>query len=380
MRDLTDRIYSREQEIGDTGEQKLLASLQGEIRRKIEKRWRNYFLGERQAPVAQMICTKTHVRSYSVLFEYDVNFASSLPTQQIFAKIRRNDGGFGDYDRQHLTEEAVCRCKTEFEQLTKAFAFFAARKDGLAVVRPLDYFADHNAIVFEKAFGHDVGRLIREQHSDLSDYLGRCGEWLRVFQNDLHQPQQRTWKGSKFDADLRKRMEALQKQGVPARDLEEITTLVRAAASSISTGNVPWSRLHGDYKPRHIWANPDSIQVIDFGNSHEGECFSDVAAFLVELEVLSLINPWFNEKRILAYSEAFLNGYFDGGSLPVVLRFYMVEALLKKWERRLVRWSGNKFVGEIQRCLRWVGAAEMFERLYLNRWFTARVRKLVKFQ
>ena len=181
MINLTDRIYSREQEIEEAGEQKLLASLQGEIQRKIEERWRNYFPDEPQASVPQTICTRTHVRSYSVLFEYDVSFSSPRPTQQIFAKIRRNEGGFGAYDRKHLTDRALLRCKTEFEQLSKAFAFFSDRKDGLGVVRPLDHLAEHNAIVFEKAFGHDIGRLVRKQHSDLCEYLVRCGQWLRVF-------------------------------------------------------------------------------------------------------------------------------------------------------------------------------------------------------
>jgi hypothetical protein len=379
MRNLTDRIYSREQEIGETGEQKLLASLQGEIQRKIEERWRNYFPDQAQSSAPQTICTRTHVRSYSVLFEYDVSFSPARPSQQIFAKIRRNEGGFGAYDRKHLTDRALLRCKTEFEQLSKAFVFFSARKDGLGVVRPLDHLAEHNAIVFEKAFGHDIGRLVGEQHGDLCKYLERCGQWLRVFQNDLHRPQQKAWTSSKYEADLGKRMEALQKRGVLPGDLEQIKHLIVASASSLVRQVVPWSRLHGDYKPRHIWAAPDSIQVIDFGNSHEGECYNDIAAFLVELEVLPLINPWFDEKKSLAYSEAFLNGYFNGG-VPGVLRFYMIEALLKKWERRLTRWSGNKFVIEIQRCLRRVGAAEIFERLYLNRWFTARVRELLKFQ
>jgi Phosphotransferase enzyme family len=380
MGNVTERIYSREEQMTETGEEKLLACLRGNIQRKIEERWRTYFPGEREAAVPQMICTRTHVRSYSVLFEYDVRFARPYRTQQIFAKIRRNSGGFGAYDRQSLTDVALARCKTEFEQLSKAFLFFSSRKDGLGVVRPLDYQPEYNAIVFEKALGRDVGLIIREQHSNLSDYLGRCGEWLRVFQNDLHRHQQKAWETGKFEINLKNRIEALRKRHVPPRDLERITDLVVAAARSVGPENVPWSRLHGDYKPRHIWAAPDSIQVIDFGNSHEGECYRDIAAFLVELRVLCLINPWFNEKKILAYSDAFLNGYFDGGCVPIVLRFYIIEALLKKWERRLARWSANGFVLEIQRGLRRFGVATIFERLYLNRWFAARIQELVKFQ
>jgi hypothetical protein len=379
MNNLTDRIYSCEHESGDAGEQKLLASLQRNIQRKIEERSRHYFPDDAQASAPETICTRIHVRSYSVLFEYDLSFAPLRPIRQIFAKIRRNEGGFGAYDQKHLTDRARLRCKTEFEQLSKAFTFFSARKDGLGVVKPLDHLAEHNAIVFEKASGHDIGRLVGKQHSNLCEYLGRCGQWLRVFQNDLHRLRQRAWNASKFEEDLGKRIEALQKRGVPQRDLEQITDSILAAASSVAAQNVPWSRLHGDYKPRHIWATPDSIQVIDFGNSHEGDCYKDIAAFLVELKVLPLINPWFDGRKSLRYSEAFLNGYFNG-CVPGVLRFYMIEALLKKWERRLVRWSGNKFVIEIQRCLRRVGSAEIFEHLYLNRWFGARVRELLKCQ
>jgi aminoglycoside phosphotransferase (APT) family kinase protein len=132
--------------------------------------------------------------------------------------------------------------------------------------------------------------------------------------------------------------------------------------------------LHGDYKLRHVWADRGSIQVFDFGNVHAGDCYADVASFLVELSVLRLGSPSFDSKKIDRYSEAVLSGYFTT-ERPPLLGFYTVEALLKKWMRRLRSWSRTAMVSRLQMGARRVGAAPLVERLYLDRWFMARVRE-----
>jgi thiamine kinase-like enzyme len=356
-------------------ESKLQTYLQGEIRDKIERRWRTYFPARAGESSPQTVCGKIHVRGYSIVFEYRLKFSEPNRSEHIFAKIRRKQA-FGSYDRKDLTDRALIRCQTEFEELSRAFDFFSARKDGMGVVRPLDYLDEYNAVLVESASGSDIGILIQERPQRLCDYLKRCGQWLRIFQNELHGVQQRTWKAAEFEANLLKRIDAVRNHGVAARTLQQISESILSRLNSIPSRDVPWSMLHGDYKPRHIWATPNAIQVIDFGNSHEGDCYRDVAAFLVELKLLSLIRPWFGAHSSDAHSEAFLAGYFNGGAVPAVLRLYMIEALLKKWERRLRRWSRNSFVLEVQRYLRRLKAAETVEALYLNRWFTARIEEL----
>ena len=306
-----------------------------------------------------------------MLLEYEVTFAGARP-EHVLAKVRR-DSRFGPYHRQDVTR-APELLRLEFDELSKAYRYFQALNDGLRVVRPLDYLEELNTVLIERASGCDLGLLDRFDDASLLAAFTRCGRWLRAFHQNIHEAHTRVWTVGEFEAQLMKRRQKLLSQGVPAARLDPLLRGVVRAAHACRERTVPCSMLHGDYKLRHVWASPGSIQVLDFGNVHTGDCYVDVASFLVELSVLRLGSPWFDSKRVSRYAGAFLSGYFSTEPSPL-LGFYLVEALLKKWMRRLRSWSRTAAAARLQACARGVGAASLVERFYIDRWFEARVRE-----
>jgi hypothetical protein len=306
-----------------------------------------------------------------VLLEYELRFAG-VRTERILAKVRR-DSRFGPYHPHEVTL-APELLKREFEELSRANRYFQARADGLRVVRPFDYFEELNTVLIEKASGADLGVLARTDQAGALAAFARCGQWLRAFHDEVHDARNRPWTVGKFEQRLTKRREKLVALGVPSDQLDPLLYQVLGASHACQERGVPQSLLHGDYKLRHVWASPGSIQVFDFGNVHVGDCYVDVASFLVELGVLRLGSPWFDAQRVSRYCEAFLSGYFPGGP-PPVLNLYVVDGLLKKWIRRLRMWSRTAVVARLHTYARRVGANALVDRWYLDRWFAARVRE-----
>jgi Ser/Thr protein kinase RdoA (MazF antagonist) len=177
-----------------------------------------------------------------------------------------------------------------------------------------------------------------------------------------------------FETRVTNRREKLLALGVPAGQLDPLLAEVMKAARSCRQRETPWSLLHGDYKLRHIWASPGSIQVFDFGNVHTGPCYVDVAAFLVELSALKLGHPWFEWQTVHHYTDTFLRAYFPMQP-PQLLGLFVTEALLKKWMRRRRTWSRTRVGSTLHACVKHIGAKSLIERWYLDRWFIARVRE-----
>ena len=346
--------------------------LQQEILARIERRSATYFPSLAGVRAPEVVCRRrSDSHGFSVLLEYDVIFAG-IETKHIFAKVRR-DSRFGPYRREDVTR-APALLQREFEELSKADRYFRGRADGLGVVRPLDYWDELNTVLIEKASGCDLEILARSDEAASLRAFTRCGQWLRAFHQDVHEPQTRVWDPEACRQRLVARRDKLAALGVPATGLDRLLRRAIDAARVSPQREVPCSVLHGDYKLRHIWATPDGIQVFDFGNVHAGDCYADIALFLVELSVLRLGNPWFQSRKAGRYAEAFLGGYFPAEPPPLV-GLYVVEALLKKWRRRLRRWSKATMAATLQTCARRMGAAPVVDRWYVDRWFAARIEE-----
>ncbi len=320
----------------------------------------------------EVVCHRTRSQGFSVLFEYEVK-CPGLGSKHVMAKVRR-DSRYGPYRGAEITR-ARQLLRLEFKELSRAYQYFQALGGGLGVVRPFDYLEELNTVLIEKASGCDLGLLMnRFDDAALVEAFTRCGKWLRAFHREIHAEGTRAWIRQEYDLRLTKRRQGLVAQGVPATRLDSLLRLVADAGPVVGRHDVPWSILHGDYKLRHIWASQGSIQVLDFGNVHPGDCYVDVASFLVELSVLRLGSPWFDSKRVSRYSQAFLDAYFTGEP-PPLLGLYVAEALLKKWTRRLRTWSRTTMAARFQACAQKVGVASLVERVYIDRWFDARVRE-----
>lgn len=349
--------------------------LEPAIRARIEACWSKYFPSLANRPAPEIVCVRGAAsRGFSVMYEYELKFERPR-SEHLIVKVRR-DSKYGAFMPGEVTE-APQLLRLEYDELTRAYRYFEHRGNGLRVVRPIDYCEDLNAVFIEKASGCDLGVLARADEAAALVAFRRAGKWLRAFHEKVHKARPRVWVVGEFEARLKKRRDKLVALGVPERQLDGLLKQIVQSARACRHREMPWSLLHGDYKLRHMWANPDAIEVFDFGNVHMGPCYVDVAAFLVELSVLKLGHPWFETDRVNRYSETFLHAYFPMQP-PPVLGFYVVEALMKKWMRRRRTWSRTSTASTLHACVQRLGAKSLVERWYLDRWFVTRIRETLE--
>jgi hypothetical protein len=358
--DLSTSLHSRQQAIG----------------RVIESRWRQYYPAVGTGSVPDVAPSgPARVKRYSVLFEYTITFAPPHPPVSIVAKIHRTS--HGDRANQEAIVEDAGRRDAEWAGLCRAYGHFAGRADGLGVVRPVDHLERYQAILVEKASGRDLGDIIKAGGPEGAAALERAGIWLAAFHRELHRETLREWTAHGYATALERRRSALLGLGVSPQVVDPLLDRVLATARWHSPAMVPCSVLHGDYKLKHIWATPGGIEVLDFGNTHEGDCYVDVAALLVESITWRLGRPWIGRRRLERHTRPFLHAYF-GGDPPPVFWLYVVESLLKKWSRRLVRWSGGNstpWAVAVQQHVQRARAMTVTSHVYLNRWFAGQIRE-----
>jgi hypothetical protein len=244
------------------------------------------------------------------------------------------------------------------------------------VVRPLDFLESHNALVVEHASGSDLSKLVKARSPLARPALRRCGVWWRLFHHELHKADARAWDADIADARLDRRLERVRRFGAPEELLATIRAEVSAAARRVPPVEVPVSLVHGDCKLRHVWATGHAIQVLDFGNTKPGDSWSDPAALAAELSLSSLWSHRLDSAAQVPEMRALLDAYFDG-PVPRAFALYVVDCLLKKWQRRLRSWGPGAGLTGLRRSLRTAGLDKPVERLYVDRWFTSQIRAWV---
>lgn len=339
------------------------------ILRTIRERWREYFPDLADCSPPEVLASpQSAEHGYSVIHAYTLCFRERRARLGIIAKLRR-----GSYwsmaEGAGALRRAASLAKMEYRELSAAHRFFSNRAGPCGVVRPLDYIEEQNALLIERARGRDLGLLVTEDGPEIAGQLIRTGKWLRHFHDDVHRRFEHPWSPEDFGAALGTRTADLVRLGVPRTVVGEIEAAVLGSAEAFRGRETPGSTLHGDYKLRHVWATRDAIQVLDFGNVHEGDCYEDVAAMLVELRVLCLARPFASPASADRYARAFLQGYFGEDRIPPLLHCYVIESLAKKWSRRLLRWTGHPVAGAVQAGLERLGLKGAVDRLWLDRWF-----------
>lgn len=334
----------------------------------IAHRWREFLpdLADARPPRIRMP-GPAREHGYSIIQEYTLHFDDRPAQRALVAKVRRG-ARWASADDPASAERAARLARAEFEALCAAYRAFDRLGGECHVVRPLAHVEALNAVLIEKARGSDLGDLVARGAPDLELHFRRCGRWLRHFHRDIHVPHEEPWDIERYDADLRERFALLRQLGVRVRELDELRDRILCRAREVRGIRVPISRLHGDFKLRHVWARREGIEVLDFGNVQEGACYRDVAAFLVEIAVLAL-GRIRSRREQTSFARAFLDGYLQGEGPSPVVRWYVIESLLKKWGRRLQRWSSAGIPSIVQRGLERIGMKRAVDRLWLDRWF-----------
>jgi hypothetical protein len=346
----------------------LLDALQSDVEAHLLANWTTCFpeLGARGQ--VRRVLARSH--GFSVVMVFDAESAAG--TTRVFAKARRGSrsGEFGSDDPDSPAGRLV---RSEYDALSAANAFFSPRGHELGVVRPVAFLPHRNTIVIEAARGEDLGVVLRRRDAATGTHMGRCGRWLGLFHRDLHGREHHPWPAAAFRERLLKRCRALANAPVAETLFEGTVGRLERAAERVDGVPVLQTMLHGDFKARHIWAGPDRIEVLDFGNVHHGPCYDDVAAFLVELEVGSLGRLTGDDPRFDEYATAFLNAYGDGLDRRV-LSLYQADWLLKKWTRRRRKLSaGGGVLARVANRVKPIG--EAVGRFHVDPWFASHLAR-----
>jgi Ser/Thr protein kinase RdoA (MazF antagonist) len=309
---------------------------------------------------------------YSVLYPVHITLRDTPGTLDAFVKVRR-EARHGPFLPEDTSSRAAQLAAGEYEALLRAHRYFSAARGGLGVVRPLLHLPEFHAIVVTRAKGDPLDRIGYSGGRHGVSAAAASGAWLRHYHRGVHAARNLLWDPQRFLEGIDVRMERLVRRRVSPTRLQGLRASIGDAAGAIGPATIERSALHGDYKLRHIYTYKGGIEVLDFGNALEGDCSLDIAAFVVEVEVFALGNPRVNRERLQMLTAAFLEGYFEGRPVPPTTCLYVVDALLKKWERRIIRWSSARAALAIQGLLHATRIGPILERAYLNPWFRARI-------
>jgi hypothetical protein len=352
-------------------ESHLIDALASELRAEVIQRWATYYPWRVATGVPDITLTPRQC-GFSAIFKVDLDFPSDPQRESFVIKIRREQK-HGSFLRTDLTERTLALSRTEYREHVRAYTFFCGKVAGLSVVRPLDFIESHNALVVEHARGRDLSKLVKQRDASAQASVQRCGEWWRRFHHELHQSHEHMWDPDLATAALDQRLTRLRRFNAPADLLETLRAEILRASRLVAPVPVPVSLVHGDCKLRHVWATPQGIQVLDFGNTKIGDSWSDPAALVVELSLYSLWSRRVDALLKGAEIRTLLFAYF-GGPPPTAFSLYVVDCLLKKWHRRLRKWGPGPGMTRLRRSLHTAGLDKRVERLYIDRWFTGQIR------
>lgn len=323
------------------------------------------------ARVTDVSLVRTHPAGYSVLFLLSASVAGCSAPLRLYAKVRRGRR-YGSFTEDPDADRAERLASMEYDELVRTHRYFSAAGPGLGVVRPVAYQKEHRALFVTEAGGTDLGRMVRMDPESGIRALDLSGQWLRHYHHGVHESANEDRSPASFRRDAATRAGRLESLGVPRGSIEAMLGRFGVVADSIGSAHVPCSVNHGDFKLRHIYAHAGGIEVLDFGNIGVGDCYRDVAALLVEITVLPFGSVGRPREPVERLSEAFLHGYFVGPA-PPVLGLYVALASMKKWGRRLLRWSPSGIVPIAQGVLARLGAKQAVDRTFVDRWFLERI-------
>jgi hypothetical protein len=338
---------------------------------------------------AEIEVTPAHGLNYykfSVIQIFHI-YRSGEKIETIYAKAHRNPK-YGELEQTVLAPDAVEFGKKEYEFHRASYLRFEELDPQYSVVRPLDYVVRYNAILMEKAAGINLGSFINglaaigegAEGEKAENQLFRCGQWLNLLHNKFEQHPEVPFDSARFlrmiDYDLKK----LHKQRLPEKKIEWLYQEVAELAKEFDGKPHKQSRIHGDYKARHIFVADQKLTVIDFGNDLAvNSPYMDVAAFLVELEILSFATV----RRHYAAWQPLLIGHFNRGYFEEErpgwdLPFYLIYYWTKKWARRRQKLSHSSAVRKMIGVLEALKLMPLIHRNFTDRWFQRKIDQQFK--
>lgn len=308
--------------------------------------------------------------AYSLSLRFDVRPPHAAP-ESVFVKIRRASR-FGTYDPEARGGRAARLAREEHELLLHVRDWARAHDPTLGVVEPLAYLDDCNALLTRGARGEGLDGLVSANAPLALPAIVRAGRWLHAFHLQMHRAEQVPWDAAIYIDRVARLAADLRASGADEATLDALLARVKSLAARYGGLPCPHSRIHGDFKLRHVWADAQGLQVLDFGNSHRAPIVVDLAAFLVELEVLELGAWTTSSVPFMVAGPVFLEAY---GPLPApgILSLQLIHARLKKWGRRRVKFSSSRVARRLEQVLQRTGTARAVRLGYIDPFFLKRL-------
>ena len=209
------------------------------------------------------------------------------------------------------TTKSVGKAAREFRVLQLLTDSGFGCKGRFRIPRPIHLSMDNELILHEKASGVVFESLLAQNNSLSHEAAVSAGIWLAK----LHQVPI-THRGA---CCYERHLSAVQ---LHVRELLAVSPHLASDVAKLEAGicqglssfqDVPFSLIHGDYHPQHIYVAGNRITVIDFDRSHFSDPAEDLGSFILHtrLAALRLGRPPESVNREV---NAFLKGYFTAAS------------------------------------------------------------------
>lgn len=190
--------------------------------------------------------------------------------------------------------------ETEYQWLRFLFPKLSLIDKNIGVPRPLDFYADVNALLTVKLEGKSFKQVLlkynclvgsTEYKRKLDYYIDLCGQWLKIFHNLTHTSEPK-FLDDLFFQRIYDQLEQLQFYGFPHAILMQISDLHRNIEAFAIRHPMRIANQHGDFEPSNIIVNRDRIYVIDLSYKTKESIYHDITCFLVGLQTINPL-PWY---------------------------------------------------------------------------------------
>jgi tRNA A-37 threonylcarbamoyl transferase component Bud32 len=231
--------------------------------------------------------------------------------------------------------------------------------------RVLAFFPDRELLILEMVDGETLKSLLFDvgiTSSGVPNLLRLAGEWLGRLHALTRQGQGDPflWLESSF---AEKKVEKAFRDCSVGNLYPALSKLLQQFRRSYPDFVLPLCQLHGEFTPLHVLVSGNTIYVIDFGSSHAGFGYEDVAFFTTFYNGLL---PWRAAAGSLRLSlrqqkNLFMESYFAhcgqtfGPADDVVMRFARLQAMAHHescWELNRETWVASIYSGIGRRWVR----------------------------
>lgn len=185
--------------------------------------------------------------------------------------------------------------------------------NGMTVPEPVVVIADHGILVTRWIDGVALKVLLRDAHqnqTEICSCLARAGEWLRRFHDCYPNRSAPVDVAHHFDLVTR----AIAGHGGESALVARALDVARKSAQTLADIPVPWSWIHGDFKPENVLLGGNQTVGLDMGARFDGPVLLDIAYFLNHLE-LDLLHP--RAIRLIPHGKRLRDAFCEGYDLRV---------------------------------------------------------------